>query len=185
MPQIDGFLDLLDARSFGSVWFWLVLIVIWAGSGRTVLGVPSDVINRARRDPVGLPGLALLDWLSLALPRWKLDRREGVVFLAISSFLLTSLIVLGFGYGLELAQALTLLGVPLLLLFLMRLRLARRLDPVLIGAHDGSVQPDEAAARALKLIAWHRRLAFALSMIAVAATALWGTLWQLLHPNGL
>ncbi|MFV0301928.1 MAG: hypothetical protein ACK5IP_13805 [Paracoccus sp. (in: a-proteobacteria)] len=185
MPQIDGFLDLMDARSFGSVWFWFLLILIWAGNGRAVLGVPSDVINRARRDPEGLPGLALLDWLSLSLPRWHLDRREGVAFLAISSFLLTSLAMLGFGYGLELAQAVTLLAVPLFLLFLMRLRLAQRLDPVLSGAHDGSVAPDEAAARALRMIGWHRRLAFALSMLAVAATALWGTIWQLMHPNGL
>jgi hypothetical protein len=67
----------------------------------------------------------------------------------------------------------------------MRLRLARRLNPVLAGAQDGTVAPDAAAARVLKIIGWHRRWAFLLSMTAVAVTALWGTLWQLMHPNGL
>ncbi|MFV0299999.1 MAG: hypothetical protein ACK5IP_03800 [Paracoccus sp. (in: a-proteobacteria)] len=185
MPQIEGFLDLLDARSFGSVWFWVVLILIWAGSGRAVLGVPTDVINRARRDPQGGPGLALLDWLTLALPRWQFGQREGVVVLGLAGFAIGSLVVLGFGYGLELAQAASLLVVPLLLLFLMRVGLARRLVPVMSGAQDGSIAPDEATARVLRVIVIHRRLVFLLSVLAVGATALWGTIWQLMHPNGL
>lgn len=185
MPQFTGFLDLMDARSFGSVWFWLVLVLIWGCSGRAVLGVPTDVVNRARRDPTGEPGLALLDWLTLALPRWRFGKGEGVLLLVLAAFSLTSLVMLGFGYGLELAQAVSLLAVPLLILFLMRLRLARRLQPVLAGAQDGAIAPDQATAQALRMITLHRRLAFGLAVIAIAVTALWGTIWQLLHPNGL
>lgn len=185
MPQINGFLDLMDQRSFGSVWFWVVLLMIWAGQGRAVLGVPSDVINRARRDPTELPGLALLDWLSLALPRWRMGGREGAALLGLGGFAITSLAILGFVYGLELAQAVTLLAVPLAILFLMRLRLARKLAPIMEGAHDGTIAPDQAVDQALRKITLHRRLALVLSMAAVAAIALWGTIWQLLHPNGL
>ncbi|AUH32053.1 hypothetical protein [Paracoccus tegillarcae] len=185
MPQFTGFLDLLDARSFGSVWYWLALILLWGSSGRAVVGVPTDVVNRARRDPEGEPGLALLDWLTLALPRWRLGRTEGVVMLGLAAFATTSLAMLGFGYGMELAQAASLLGIPLLILFLMRLRLAQRLQQVMVGAHDGSVTPGDAVARVLRLIVIHRRLAFVLSLLAIGITALWGTVWQLLHPNGL
>lgn len=185
MPQFNGFLDLMDARSFGSVWFWIVVILIWGGIGRAVLGVPTDVVNRARRDPTGEPGLALLDWLTLALPRWQFGRREGAVVLGLAGFAISSLAVLGFGYGLELAQAATLLAVPLLLLFLLRLGLVRRLVPVMRGAHDGSVAPDDAAQRVLRAIVIHRRVVFLLSLLAVGVTAFWGMIWQLMHPNGL
>lgn len=185
MPQINGFLDLMDERSFGSVWFWVVLLMIWAGQGRAVLGVPSDVINRARRDPTGLPGLALLDWLSLALPRWQIGVREGAALLAVIGFAITSLAILGFAYGMELAQAVTLLAVPLAILFLMRLRLARKLAPVMDGAQSGTIAPDQAVEQVLRKITLHRRLSLVLSIATVAVIALWGTIWQLLHPNGL
>lgn len=175
----------MDARSFGSVWFWIVIVLIWGDSGRVVLGVPADVVNRARRDPKGDAGLALLDWLTLTLPRWRFRRGEGAILLGIGAFALTSLLVLGFGYGLQLAQAASLLGVPLVLLFLMRLRLAQRLWPVMASAQDGRVAPDEATAQVLRLIVRHRRLVLMLSIFAVGATALWGSIWQLSHPNGL
>ncbi|WP_265500507.1 hypothetical protein [Paracoccus beibuensis] len=190
MPQIDSLVGLLDSRSFMTIWYWLTLIGMWSATGRSVLGVPSEVLARARAaqakgDPEGAAVIMLLDWLSLVLPRWQLGPREGAVFLGVTSFLLTSLAILGFVFWLELAQAVVLLLVPFWLLFWMRARLARRLMPVIRAAHDGRLTLAEAGAEATRRMSWHRVMTTILSIAAVAVTVLWGTLWAIMHPNGL
>ncbi|MCQ0971760.1 hypothetical protein MLD63_15150 [Paracoccus sp. TK19116] len=185
MPQFNGFLSLLDSASFMTIWYWVVLIGLWSVLGRSTLGVPGDVIARARRDPTGEAGLILLDWLSLCLPRWQLGPREGAVVLGLSLFAVTSLGILGFGYGLEMAQAAVLLIVPLCVLFAMRVRLARKLWPLVEAARRGDATPADTVTAALRRIVLHRRLFTVLSILSVTITAMWGTLWGLMHPNGL
>lgn len=190
MPQFDGMIAFLDNRSFGSIWFWLVLVGMWSAVGRNVIGIPSEVLARARQaqkagQPESQPVLMLLDWLSLTLPRWQVAPREGAAFLGICAFILTSLAMLGFGYDLEMAQALVLLLLPFLILFLMRLRLARRLIPLLQDGQSGLQPIGQVGDQAVRLLVWHRRFVTLLSIVAVAATALWGTIYALMHPNGL
>lgn len=190
MPQFNGLISLLDSRSFGTIWFWLVLVGMWSASGRHVLGVPTEILSRARRmqtlgEPEGQAVLALLDWLSLTLPRWRLGTGEGAVFLGCAAFVLTSLAILGFGYGLEMAQALTLLLLPFMILFWMRVLLARRLTPLLEAADSGERPVSGVGAEAARRMQTHRHVVTALSIVAVALTALWGTLWALMNPNGL
>lgn len=181
MPHFNGFLDLMASRSFSSIWFWLVLVGSWSLAGRAVLGVPVDVITRARRAPEGDAGLILLDWLSLNLPRWQVEARDGAVIFGVAMFALASLWVLGFGYGLEMAQALVLLILPFLALTAMRLRLARRLAPLIDEARLDRITPAAAVAQVLPLIAAHRRGAMALSVLAVAVAAVWGTRQMILN----
>nr|WP_241865495.1 hypothetical protein [Paracoccus salsus] len=180
----------MDSRSFGTIWFWLVLIGMWSATGRTVLGVPAEVLTRARRaqdagQTDGAAVVTLLDWLSLLLPRWRLGPHEGAAFLAVAAFLLTSLAIFGFGYGLEMAQALTFLLAPFLLLLWLRLRLARRLAPLLEAGQTGQRTITDIAAEAVRHMVRHKRLVTVLSVTAFATTALWGTIWALAHPNGL
>lgn len=190
MPQFDTLTGLLGSRSFGSVWFWLVLIGMWQATGRTVIGVPSEVLARARTaqragDGQGPAVITLLDWLSLVLPRWQLGPREGAVILGVTSFALTSVAVLGFGFGLELAQALVLLLAPFWVVFWMRVRLARRLLPLIAAAQDGTTPVAQAALAVARAMTRHRRAVTVLSMLAVAVTAVWGALWTVMRPLGL
>lgn len=190
MPQFDNLIGLLGSRSFSTIWFWLALIGMWSAAGRTVLGVPSEVLARARAarsegQEGGAGVMTLLDWLSLVLPRWQLGRVEGAVFLGVTSFLMTVGAMLGFRFGLEMAQALTLLMAPFWLLFWMRLRLARRLIPLIEATQDGRLPVPQAADGAIRAMQWHRRWVTALSVVSVATTAIWGALWTLLHPLGL
>lgn len=187
MPRAEALLALLDSRSFGSIWFWVILTLAWTMAGRRSLGVPSDVIaaaGRATPGPEDDPAaLMLLDWLSLTLPRWHLGPREGVVLLGVGAFLLSTLAVLGFGYGLEMAQALVLLILPFALLFALDLRLARRLIVILGRAEVG--QPvNEAGAEAARLLRHHRRVGLALSVLSVTVTAFYGAVWMIAHPYG-
>ncbi|MBK4215424.1 hypothetical protein JJJ17_05740 [Paracoccus caeni] len=189
MPLLNSLLGFLDSRSFGTVWFWLVLLGMWSVAGRGVLGVPMDVINRARaalrqQEPDSGEALHLMDWLSLTLPRWRLGLREGAVFTALVAFGLSTLGILGFAYGLEMAQALTVLLLPFLILFWMRIRLARRLTPLLTEAETGQRPLDQIAAEAVNQMIWHRRFQTLLSMGAVIAAAISGTIWVLNHPFG-
>lgn len=190
MPQFDGLISFLDSRSFGTIWFWLALLGMWSATGRTVLGVPSETLTRARAaqkagESEGPAVMGLLDWLSLTLPRWRLGPHEGAMVLGLAAFLLTSLAIFGFVYGLEMAQALTLLLAPFLILFWMRVRLARRLMPLIEEGYSGTRPVAEIAAEAVRQMVRHRRLVSTLSVVAVALTAIWGTFWALTHPNGL
>ena len=189
MPQFNSLIGFLDSRSFGTVWYWLVVIGTWSLTGRHVIGVPSEILLRARTAIQAGEGespvvLHLLDWLSLVLPRWRLGAREGAVFLAATAFALSSLAIMGIGYALELALAGFLLLFPFAILFWMRVALARRLMPLLDAAEQGARPIPEAAAEAVRRMVIHRRLVTALSMAAVAVTALWGALWSVVHPYG-
>ena len=189
MPQFDSLVGFLDSRSFGTIWYWLVVIGTWSLTGRSVIGVPTEIVSRARMAVQADEGdsptvLHLLDWLSLVLPRWRLSAPEGVAFLALTGFALTSLAIMGIGYALELALASFLLLFPLAMLFWMRVALARRLMPLLEAAEEGSRPIPEAAAEAIRRMVIHRRLVTVLSMAAVAVTALWGALWSVIHPYG-
>ncbi len=41
--------ELIDMRSFSNLWYWIMLAVMWSSASHWVLGVPFDVISRARR----------------------------------------------------------------------------------------------------------------------------------------
>lgn len=182
--------SILDARSFTSPWFWLVLIVFWNITSRNVLGVPNDVISHAsralRRQHIDEPRevLQLLDWLALQIPRWGIGFRSGVILTAGTCCGLTVLALLGFRYQLEMAQALTFLCLPFAVLLVLRVRLARQLEWVLQAVSLG--QPVRVGAtEALRRIDRYRLQHMIISLVAVIATSFWAAQWIALHPNGL
>ncbi|WP_282601810.1 hypothetical protein [Paracoccus sp. PARArs4] len=189
MPPFDSLIGLLDSRSFSTVWFWILQIGAWSVTGRTVLGVPVEIVARARAahsaGQAETPeALTLLDWLSLTLPRWRLGPREGAIFLGVTSFLLSSGFVLGFNFGLELAQAAFLLALPFWLLFWMRVRLARKLAPMLVAAQEGRAGLADTVGQVARSMAHHRIGVIALSLVSLLVTMVWGMLWIALHPMG-
>lgn len=188
MDGARGLIAVLDTRSFASMWYWLVLAVSWTWVSRGALGIPPDLIRSNRRSDSGTQApeaLRLLDWVSLVAPRWVLSPADGAVLVGAAAFLLTLLAGLGFGYGLEMAQALVLLIGPLMWLGLLRVRLARRLLSVLVEAEAGRITVGAAAGRIAGMVSAHLRLTMGLSAASVALAAMWGTRWLLLHPNGL
>ncbi len=187
MPQLDGVLQFFDSRSFASVWFWIFVAALWTWAGRAVLGVPHDVVARAHvaASPDGHEAMALLDWLSLHLPRLLMQPRETVWTLAGGAFALTSLLVLGLVYGLELAQATFLLALPFAVLTWLRQRLAWRLYAVLTQAQRGEMAPSEAARLAIRALRRHRVWFTLISFASVTVTAIWGAIFALLHPFGM
>ena len=99
------------------------------------------------------------------------------------AFLFSALAVLGFGYGLEMAQALVLLILPFAGLFVLEVRLARRLTDLIARAETG-LPVNAAGAEAARLMRGQRRIVLAVSILSVAVTAFYGALWSIAHPFG-
>jgi len=84
----------------------------------------------------------------------------------LAAFWLTSLLVLGFWYDIEFAQAVVLLFTPMLLVVWISVRSSRR-----IMAEGGT---GEALFRRLTI---HRRVVQVIGMLSITVTAFYGT-WQ-------
>ena len=156
-------IETIDARSFSNLWYWLVLAGVWTAATNRVLGVPWDMVARARRDG-GQAEDDLHDVLRVRVLRMvAVGDGPGPWLLALGSAGLTALAVLGFGYGLEFGQAAFLLLAPLGAVWLLALRTARQLAA---GAAPGE---------ALYVrLARHRLAVQAIAAAAIFATALLG-----------
>lgn len=182
----QGILTILDSRSFGSIWFWLLLTLAWTLAGRRIAGVPSDVLSAVRKPepPVDSAALLLLDWLSLTLPRRQIGPTEAMVMMTVAAFTLTTLFMLGFFYGLEMAQALVLLLLPFAVLFVTEARLSRRLFAIAHAAETGALSINDAAQQSAKLMLRQRVAINVGSVLAIAVTAWRGAIWIATHPYG-
>ncbi|MCB2110550.1 MAG: component of SufBCD complex [Defluviimonas sp.] len=158
-------LDLIDFRSFSNLWYWIALAVTWSSASHWVLGVPYDMVLRARRQG-GQAEVDLEDMVRINVNRLLyIGRQTGLMLAAFSAFVLTSLALLGFVYAVEFCQAVFLIVLPLSAVGLLSLRTAGRIE------RSGEV--GEALQRRLTR---HRLGVQILGMIAIFITALWGML---------
>jgi hypothetical protein len=156
-------IEAIDLRSFSSLWYWIAQAVLWSGLSHWVLGVPYDLILRARR----LRGAAEDDLRDLvrinAARRVSLADAAGPLLPAGTFFVLTVLLLLGFAYRIEFAQAVVLMLLPVSLVMALSLRAARRALAVL---------PDTAP---LYPLLWRHRLACqVIGVAAIFVAAMWG-----------
>lgn len=120
--------EVIDLRSFSNLWYWIVLAILWSTLSHWVMGIPYHMVQRARRgDETTEADLRALAEINA---RRILDVSElsGTAMVALSTFVVSSLIVLGWGYRVEFAQALVLLVLPLILVSGLTLRTARVLQ---------------------------------------------------------
>ena len=155
--------ELIDMRSFSNLWFWIVLAVVWSTTSHYGLGVPFDMVLRAKRHG-GQTEIDLEDLVRINTNRLLfIAQRSGLWIAGFACFFLTMLGMLGLVYGNEFAQALILLGLPLLLVGLLSISTARLIQ------EEGST--DEQLRRRLMR---HRLYTQIIGMIAIFVTALWG-----------
>lgn len=119
---------LIDLQTFTSVWYWLVVIVTWSIAGNWLIGVPFDMLYRARKATgQELADLETLVDINVRRIVWT-DSKVGTAAAILVGFILCSLGVVGFGYGLEIAQGLFVLAAPLSVVLAVNLRLALQLS---------------------------------------------------------
>jgi hypothetical protein len=154
---------MIDLRSFSNLWFWIALAVVWSSASHWVLGVPFDMIQRARSDG----GQATVDFIDITRVNVNrllyIGRVSGLWIIGFACFALTALVILGFWYDVEFAQALFLLGFPLSLVGLINLSTARLIE-------GEGYEPERLAKRLTRA----RLYTQFIGMVSIFVTALWG-----------
>ncbi|MDA0721647.1 MAG: hypothetical protein O2994_08190 [Proteobacteria bacterium] len=127
MTLIDIITGLIDFRTFSNIWYWLAVMVTWAVATHWVIGVPFNMVVRARRQ--GGQAAQDLDILvAINLRRlMTLSGTPAVILVGMGAFVVTAAAMLGFVYGLELAQGLFCLAFPLVFVALLTWRSCQRL----------------------------------------------------------
>lgn len=163
MDLAKTLVEVIDARSFTNVWYWMVLAVFWSTLSHYVVGVPFDMIARARRSgDEAMVDLARL--VDINVRRFLfIARVSGLVLMGFWAFVLSALLVLGFWYGIELAQAISLLAVPGTLIGVMTLRTARIIEAERPEGQD-----------LIRRLLRHRFWTHVTGMVSIFVTAMFG-----------
>ncbi|WP_417838534.1 component of SufBCD complex [Tritonibacter scottomollicae] len=162
MDLFSLIVELIDLRSFSNLWYWIALAVLWSSASHWVLGVPYDMVGRAARLG-GQTAQDLQDAVRIQVNRLLyISDVSGFLMTAFAFFVTTSLLMLGFIYGVEFAQAVVLMLLPMNIVALINLRAAR----ILKAPHD-----DEALRRRLT----RTRISIQLvGVVSIFVTGIWG-----------
>lgn len=164
MDWYDSVFEVIDMRSFSNLWYWIALAVLWSSVSHWVLGVPFDMILRARRhaDEKSIEDLE-------ALTRINVDRIlyissvSGVWLMLFGSAVLTALVLLSVVYNMEFAQAVLLLAGPMVLLWGLSIRTSR----LIVARQDTG---DALVRRLMR----HRFATQMIGVLAIFVTAMYG-----------
>ncbi|MDT8855800.1 component of SufBCD complex [Paracoccaceae bacterium Fryx2] len=168
MQWYETVFELIDMRSFSNLWYWIALAVLWSTASHWVLGVPYDLVMRARRSG-GEAEADLQHMVRINVRRLLyIAQVSGLWLVGLVAFGLTVLGMLGFYYGVEFAQAVLCLLLPLSLVGMLSLRTARRIA-------EGENEGPALHRRLLR----HRMAIQGIGMFAIFVTAMWGMLQNL------
>ena len=158
--------EVIDMRSFSNLWYWIAIAVTWSTTSHWVIGVPYDMLQRARRHG----GQADSDFE--AMVRINVNRLNyirqlsGVWLVVFASTVASALVVLGFWYDVEFAQAVFLIFFPLSIVAGLSFRTAER-----IAASGETGEPLK------RRMIRHRFSTQIVGMISLVLTAFWG-MWR-------
>ncbi|MGJ8587124.1 MAG: hypothetical protein ACSHXW_03140 [Yoonia sp.] len=163
MDSTLALLRLLDIQTFSSLWYWMAVMVTFAVASNWLLGVPFDMLFRARK--LDAPHLADLEAVVDVNVRRivEINAYFGVAITVMVAFSLSVLVILSVFYRFELAQGLLALAAPLTLIMVMNMRLAHQLHAAPLSGRD-LVQ------RLFRVRLWTQ----VVSMIALFFTAMYG-----------
>lgn len=154
--------EMIDMRSFSNLWYWIALAVMWSSVSHFVLGVPYDLVTRAEKSEEADADLTLIVGVNVRRIHY-IVHSAGLWVLGFTFFLLTTLAITGFFYGVEFSQAVFLLAFPMSGVALLSIFTA---DKILAGELEG------AALR--KRLRRHRLYTQIIGMISIFITSVWG-----------
>ncbi|SPJ22293.1 component of SufBCD complex [Palleronia abyssalis] len=163
MNWYQSVFELIDMRSFSNLWYWIVLATIWSTASHYVLGVPYDMVGRAARHG-GQAESDLEDVVRIRVDRLLyIARVSGLVIVTLVAAALTMLLLLGFVYGVEFAQALALIAVPMTGVSFLSVRTAEHIAAAELSGED-----------LRRRLTRHRLAVQVIGMVSIFFTAMWG-----------
>lgn len=166
MDVLETALEVIDLRSFSNLWYWIAIAALWSSVSHWVLGVPHDMIQRARREG-GEAQKDVEDLTRINVNRLLHVVDGGVLLLVgLAAFWFSTLVLLAFYYDVEFAQAIFFLFAPLMLVVWVSVRSSRKI-----------VAEGEVGDGLLRRLTIHRRIVQVIGMVAITVTAFYGT-WQ-------
>lgn len=169
MDWYDTVFEVIDMRSFSNLWYWIAIAVLWSSVSHWVLGVPFDMVQRAKR---GSPEAQadLHDAVRININRiLYISEVSGVLLILFGSMALTALLITAFGYWIEFAQAVSLMIVPMTLVGLLSVRTARRI-------RARNIEGEEL----IRTLMRHRLFVQLIGFVSIFVTAMFG-MWQNLN----
>ncbi|SLN40943.1 hypothetical protein AQS8620_01566 [Aquimixticola soesokkakensis] len=156
-------LEVINMRSFSNLWYWIALAVLWSTASHYVLGVPFDLMTRARKQG-GETMVDLEDLVRINVNRLlTISEVSGLMITAGTAAALTALFITGFFYNFEFGQALFLMAFPMTLVFWMSVGTAQRIKRV-----------DQGGDVLLKQLTRHRFRTQLIGMASIFVTGMWG-----------
>ena len=132
----DAITRMIELNTFASIWYWLAVIVTWSIASNWLIGVPFDMLFRARK--YGAAQMADIEVLvDVNIRRIvEINRIFGAFITALLAFILSALAMMGFYYGWEFAQGMFILGAPLSIIVMINMRLAHQLVATPLTGRD-------------------------------------------------
>ena len=145
------------------MWYWIALAVVWSSTSHYGLGVPFDMLQRARRKG-GQAQEDLEDLVRIYCGRiLYIGSISGLWIVGFDAFLLTGLGLLGFVYRIEVAQAIFLIAFPMSIVGALSLSTAQLIT-------DQQIRGEALQKRLLR----HRNYIQLIGAVAIFVTAMWG-----------
>ncbi len=164
MDWYETVFEVIDMRSFSNLWYWIALAVLWSSVSHWVLGVPFDMIIRARRQKDAEAMADLQDLVRVNVRRiLYIAETAGAWILLFGSAVFTALFLMAVFYDVEFAQAVLLLAAPLALLGALSVRTSLKI-------RDGGDQGDVLVRRLMR----HRFFTQMIGVVAIFITAMFG-----------
>ncbi|MBU2935026.1 MULTISPECIES: component of SufBCD complex [Pacificibacter] len=163
MNLYQTILEVIDMRSFSNLWYWIALAVLWSTASHYVLGVPFDFAQRAAKDgDHKMQDLEVLVRINVGRIL-NIAEVSGLFMVGFACTALTTLFALGVFYGVEFAQAIFLMALPMSLVGLINIKTALK------------VRDEHPVGDALFFVLRrHRFIIQLIGMISIFITAMWG-----------
>lgn len=160
----------LDYTSFSNIWYWVILLIIWAYATHQIAGVPFYQLHFAKRENDAELQTELTQICQLNANRVQqfFAPKASILFALVCGFAFGFWAYAGFSTRHELVQASFLLVFPNFLVLLLRWRTLRTIS---------QRTPD--FAQLYRIIWWHRFWVMVAGAFVLFGITIWGVLFEL------